>query len=368
MKSFLYLLPLALFSCADFSSSLKIEGTLDTPDGKQVYLIVPDANNQPQVIDTSVVNNGSFRFTSKVEYPEISFLAVEGINVNFPFIAEQGTLNVTLYKDSLTTSVAKGTLSNDDFMIYKEETKAYVRSINSIRQDLQQASMRGDNLLVEDLQAQFKDVENQIRTYELDFINTHTDSFISLLMLERFVINKTVSPQEARAYYAAYSDRLKNSSVGIRLKSLIDQPADPTAIGSVAPDFDGPTPEGGQLNLNQSLGKVTVIDFWASWCRPCRVENPNLVRTYNKLKDQGLHIVSVSLDKEKGKWIQAIADDGLVWDHVSHLQYWKDPIAQTYRVSAIPAMFILDENGVIVAKNLRGQQLEKKLTELLSQP
>ncbi len=203
MKSFLYLLPLVLFSCADFSSSLKIEGTLDTPDVKQVYLIVPDANNQPQVIDTSVVDNGSFRFTSKVEYPEISFLAVEGINVNFPFIAEQGTLNVTLYKDSLTTSVAKGTLSNDDFMIYKEETKAYVRSINSIRQDLQQASMRGDNLLVEDLQAQFKDVENQIRTYELDFINTHTDSFISLLMLERFVINKTVSPEEARAYYGA---------------------------------------------------------------------------------------------------------------------------------------------------------------------
>ena len=133
----------------------------------------------------------------------------------------------------------------------------------------------------------------------------------------------------------------------------------------MAPLFDGPDPDGGTFSLEDRLGKITIIDFWASWCRPCRVENPNLVRLFNKHKDKGLQIIGVSLDRTKPKWIQAIADDGLVWDHVSNLQFWNDPIAKLYKVSAIPATFILDENGVILTRDLRGPMLERKIDELL---
>ena len=153
--------------------------------------------------------------------------------------------------------------------------------------------------------------------------------------------------------------------LGQGIQSVLSAPLSPTAIGNKAPNFTAPSPEGTTLELQKQLSKITVLDFWASWCRPCRVENPNLVRTYNKLKDKGLHIVSVSLDRDKKRWIQAIKDDGLTWDHVSNLQYWRDPVAQLYKVSSIPAMFILDENGIILAKNLRGAQLEAKLTQLL---
>jgi thiol-disulfide isomerase/thioredoxin len=128
----------------------------------------------------------------------------------------------------------------------------------------------------------------------------------------------------------------------------------------------GPDPNGGTFNLADRLGKITIIDFWASWCRPCRVENPNLVRLYNKHKDNGLQIVGVSLDRTKPQWVQAIADDGLIWEHVSNLQFWNDPIAKLYQVSAIPATFILDENGVILTRDLRGPMLEQKIEELLS--
>ncbi len=111
---------------------------------------------------------------------------------------------------------------------------------------------------------------------------------------------------------------------------------------------------------------MTIIDFWASWCRPCRIENPNLVKLYLENKNRGLNIVGVSLDKEKNKWVRAIEDDGLVWDHVSNLMFWNDPIAKLYKVSAIPATFVLDKNGVIVARDLRGMELYKKVEELLS--
>ena len=119
--------------------------------------------------------------------------------------------------------------------------------------------------------------------------------------------------------------------------------------------------------MNESLGKVTLIDFWAAWCKPCRAENPNVVKIYEKYHDQGFNIIGVSLDRpnQKDKWTQAIAEDNLTWNQVSNLQFWQDPIAQLYDVRAIPAQFILDENGVIVAKNLRGDELDAKVKELL---
>jgi thiol-disulfide isomerase/thioredoxin len=113
------------------------------------------------------------------------------------------------------------------------------------------------------------------------------------------------------------------------------------------------------------MGKVTLIDFWAAWCKPCRAENPNVVSAYKKYHDKGLNIIGVSLDRSAEDWKKAIADDGLIWNQVSHVAYFEDPIAKLYGVDAIPAAFLLDENGVIVAKNLRGSQLEEKVAELL---
>jgi peroxiredoxin len=354
-----------LFSC-NGGSTLQIKGTVDLPNGKKVFRLAVDGNNQAQVVDTSTVENGSFKFADDLKYPEINFLQLEDQKDNFVLIAEKGTITVTLYKDSLANSKAKGTVSNDDFVAYRKETKDFVSAVNGIRNDIQVASVQGNQAAVQDLQEQYLDVQGQIKTYELDFINSHTDSFISLLILERYLQTKSLTQKEAKVYFDALSDRLKNCSVGIRLANTLAQPENPAAIGAVAPDFTGPTPEGTMLQLSQSLGKVTVLDFWASWCRPCRVENPNLVRTYNKLKDRGLKVFSVSLDRNKASWVQAIKDDGLLWgEHVSNLQYWNDPIARAYKVTAIPATFILDENGVIIARDLRGSFLEKKLEELL---
>ena len=134
----------------------------------------------------------------------------------------------------------------------------------------------------------------------------------------------------------------------------------------MAPDFSAPSPSGKLLALNDVKGKATLIDFWAAWCRPCRAENPNVVKVYNKYKGKGLSIIGVSLDKTAEAWKKAIDDDGLEWHHVSNIAYFDDAIAKLYNVDAIPATFLLDENGVIVAKNLRGPALEARISEMLN--
>jgi len=143
-----------------------------------------------------------------------------------------------------------------------------------------------------------------------------------------------------------------------------------TKIGNIGHDAHFGGAVGGYgltLILAPWLFKVTMIDFWASWCKPCRRENPHIVNVYNKFHDKGLEIIGVSLDRtgQKDRWIKAIADDKLAWQQVSNLQFWQDPIARTYSVRSIPASFILDENGKIIAKNLRGPALEAKMKELL---
>jgi peroxiredoxin len=138
------------------------------------------------------------------------------------------------------------------------------------------------------------------------------------------------------------------------------------AIGSEAPLFAGPTPEGETISLESLRGKVVLIDFWASWCGPCRRENPNVVKMYEKYKDQGFEILAVSLDKTKDRWVKAIADDNLTWLHISDLKGWQSEYSRLYGVSSIPQTVLLDQEGKILARNLRGAELEQKVGEVLS--
>lgn len=137
------------------------------------------------------------------------------------------------------------------------------------------------------------------------------------------------------------------------------------STGQSAPEISLDTPDGEKLSLSDLKGKYVLVDFWASWCKPCRLENPNVVRAYNKYKDKGFEILGVSLDRNRDRWLQAIAADGLSWKHVSDLKYFQSKAAVDYGVSAIPFTVLVDKDGKIIAQNLRGASLEKKLEELL---
>jgi peroxiredoxin len=137
------------------------------------------------------------------------------------------------------------------------------------------------------------------------------------------------------------------------------------AIGQLAPEISLPNPDGTVVPLSSLRGKYVLVDFWAKWCGPCRRENPNIVRAYNQYKDKGFTVYGVSLDRSKADWLQGIQEDGLTWTHVSDLKYWQSEAAKTYNITAIPFSLLLDPNGKIIAKNLRGQALDEKLEEVL---
>lgn len=347
-------------------NTFKLNGTTNLPDGKQIFRIQANANNQPTTIDTATVANGKFSFKGSVEQIDVNFLFVEGEQVNTPFIVEEGVIEVNLLQERLTEMNLAGTSSNKDLQTYREETKTFADNLNAIASEIQSANSLGDNILVQDLQQQYTDLQTDLIDYEKNFIKTNVDSYISALILERFLNQKTLPRNEAKEIFSTYSDRIRSSKSGINVSNIVNAPVNPTAIGEIAPLFDGPTPTGDRIALESFRGKVVIIDFWASWCRPCRIENPNLVRLYKRMHDKGLEIVGVSLDRNKASWERAIADDGLTWNHVSNLQYWADPIAQLYSVRAIPAAFVLDREGRIVGKNLRGAQLDAKIEALLA--
>ena len=368
MRYLICIFVLSLAACSSTPSDLTIDGTINTKDSVTIIRYVPDSNNQPRPYDTIVASKGVFSLKSSLDVPMLNFIMVEGYSGNFPFIAEKGYLTMTIDVNDLGKSSTRGSISNDSYMDYKAQTTAFSETLNQLTAEINEARQLNDNLLVEELQKKYTAQQAAIQAYEKKLVETENDSYLAALLLERMLANKSMSTALAKPIFESYSPRIQQTALGKSLLAKINAPVSPTAIGSQAPNFTAPTPEGAPLELQKNLGKkITILDFWASWCRPCRIENPNLVRTYNKLKDKGLHVVSVSLDRDKKRWVQAIKDDGLTWDHVSNLQYWRDPVAQLYKVSSIPATFILDENGVIIAKNLRGSQLEATLSQLLQQ-
>ena len=355
-----------LLGCESNNNSFELNGTTDLDEGVVIYRIVPNSVNQPVKMDSTIVRDGKFNFSLDVTEIDVNFITIKGKDTNIPFVLESGRISINIYKDSLDATQVKGSRSNDDLNLYRNKTKSVVNFLNEIVSEIQIANSLGDNLLVEDLQNQYRLKQTELLNFEIELAKNMRESYLSVLILEKLINEKTIDINSAKEITAAYNPEILNSRVGKILVEKINAPIEPTSLGEIAPNFEGPSPSGEVLNLSDLKGKVTIIEFWASWCRPCRVENPNLVRLYKEMHPKGLEIVGVSLDRNRSSWLRAIDDDGLIWNHVSNLKFWQDPIAKLYNIRAIPASFIIDKEGRIIEKNLRGAQLAAKISEILS--
>lgn len=358
---------LLFFSCNTAPEGFTIKGEMtgDLADGTKVLLQKPDSLNRSLVaIDTTEITNGLFEFTGTADEAMVHYLSFDGVRGNAPLVVENGTISFSAQKDSIGFSKVKGTPQNDIFMAYLEETRKMGAISRSFNEEFRMAQQKQDTAAIESLRAEYLDLQERAKSTDVDFIKANPNGLISVLILERAVTTKGLPAKELKELYDGLSAEMQDTKAGKRVGETITKLLK-TAIGSPAPSFSGPTPEGQTLALSDVKGKVVLVDFWAGWCKPCRLENPNIVSVYQDYKDKGFNVLGVSLDRKDSDWKNAIAADGLEWNHISNLQYFQDPIAQLYQVNAIPAAFLLDENGIIIAKNLRGAALREKVAELL---
>ena len=357
-----------LGSCGSQENQFVLNGKADVVDGTKVYVLQADQNNQPFIKDSTTVQSNNFKFQGISSTPQISYIQVEGVNGYVLAILENGDIEADLFKDSISKSKVYGTKSNDDFIKYKSETKFLVDDMNNISYEAQDAIMTGDVETAMDLEKEYKSKEREVMLYEWDFIIDNLDSYMSALLLEVFMIENKVNKDSIIDVYESFSNRIKVSDVGKNIADLLRQYENPIEVGETAPDFTAPSINGSDVTLSEEVSQnnVTLLDFWAAWCRPCRVENPNLVRLYKAYNKDGFDIIGVSLDRTKEQWEQAVEDDNLLWTQVSNLNFWNDPIARRYSIRAIPQSFLINKEGVVIGKNLRGNDLEESIKFALS--
>jgi thiol-disulfide isomerase/thioredoxin len=387
MKKIFFLLTasVAIISCSKVKDGeYLITGTATgIENGKTIILQGQDPTTMMTVaLDTVKVENGKFEIKGKVTEPAFHTLILQDANAPIPFILETGEITIAIDKDSIHKTKIAGTYNNDEFVKFNDElTKTQKRLIDFQKnntQKMQTAQQTKDTAVINGLMKEYMTIQTEVQEDSkkkyVTYAESHPKSFISTLIIQGMVQDPSADMKKAETLYNSLDESLKTTSPGKKIKEKLGQAKMPS-VGATAPavgspnwrsDFSAPNPEGKTVSLKESLGKVTIVDFWASWCGPCRQENPHVVAIYKELHSKGLNIIGVSLDKDATKWKEAIAKDGLTWTQVSHLKFWDEPIAAQYGVQSIPATFILDASGKVVAQDLRGDELRAKVLELLA--
>ncbi len=291
----------------------------------------------------------------------------------------QQMVNLIIYQEDLTIEVDGNTPDGDVMVSGSQDMKnltelnqlvqGFQKHVGALNQEFVQANSTGDEAEMERIRSQFEVENAKHKALLKQKVAEMGNSLAILQIVGNFNVEEDFE----------FLDQLGNTFANDppdtkhtpRFLGYIDEVRkqaknnESLQIGKVAPEINLPNPDGSMVPLSSLRGKVVLVDFWAQWCRPCRLENPNIVEAYQKFKDKGFEVYGVSLDRSKDKWLQGIQEDGLPWTHVSDLKYWQSEAARTYNINAIPASFLLDREGKIIAKNLRGPALHQKLKEVL---
>jgi thiol-disulfide isomerase/thioredoxin len=360
---------LGLIACTQNKSTYTITGVAKGFDDNTILLVYTLDNNNAKIVDTLRVSNERFSGEFlKTESSNIHYFNLPKSKANIIFFPEKEDLNVTLYKDSIQSSFVSGSPQNEVYTNYVRELRGYNAKKKDQNIRFQTARSQNDRASIVEIQNEARIMAAEVSALKIAFVRENENSSFSVMLLSELVSKKEITASQANELIENLSPKVSALGITSDLKKSLAE-IKKSDIGGIAPGFSAPSPDGEVLSLQDALGKYTIIDFWASWCRPCRAENPNVVRVYDKYHDKGLNIISVSLDKagQKNRWIKAIADDKMDWYHVSNLKSWQEPIAKMYGVRSIPATFLLDENGKIIGKNLRGAALESKIASLFNE-
>jgi len=354
-----------LYACSP-NKGYTIKGQLADADGITVVLKKVTADTDPVPIDSCVIKKGKFEMKGMLEYPEYCILYA-GDNGPLPLFVENRAMNIVLHLKNMQDSQVKGSPENDLLVAYFDKMSEFENSVAKVNDDYISYKLSGENDVQkeEGYMAQMEMIQQQRIDYMKRFADEHPNNIVSALIVDNN-LSYYLLPEELMLYANGF-DAVNSKSPWVQSIKKKADAARRIAIGQPFIDIQLPAPDGKEIALSDyaGKGKYVLIDFWASWCNPCRMANPHVVKIYNQYKDKGFEIVGVSLDMDKDEWIKAIETDELKWPQMSDLQYWQSEGAQLYSVFAIPHTVLLDKDGTILAKGLHPNELENKLAELM---
>ncbi len=359
----------AVASCEqkEGSETFAVEGTVKNTTAKTIYLEENTPNGRPTIIDSAgLKNDGSFSLKTKSKEENLYQLRLQGKVVPFAFfindadkIKLNADLNNTTQPYTVQNSPATQALLNFDKTAYEKGMQLFQEG--SRVDSLQKAS--APDSLVNAAYARVEATAGSLKSFAMDFLNRSNSPVLSLYALGSYQntatnlgitgFNRTEIAEIVNAAAAKFPNHTALQSVKKSLPS------------NKAADFSQPDVNGQPVSLSQFRGKYVLVDFWASWCKPCRIDNPNVVKAYNEFKNKNFTILGVSLDQSKDAWLKAIQQDGLAWTQVSDLKFWDNAAATLYGVQSIPYNVLVDPNGTIIAENLHGEQIVQTLRKVI---
>lgn len=318
--------------------------------------------HEKEIIDSVFSQDGSFRFQGKLAYPQTFTLYLSPMTDERKIVVQAGNMLVTAKAGDLEHAQIQGSSANDDMDIYQVQIKLgrkFAKGVSLVESDNTLTSTEKQRKIY----AIFTKVESFYDSVTTEFVKSHPNSIVSAMVIKsRFM--QANNEAKARESFEVLTDVVKKSFYGKTIQSYLYE-NEKVSVGKIAPEITIRDVNGNPFQLSSLQGKFVLIDFWASWCGPCRQENPNLVQMYQAFKEKDFEIVGVSIDDNIKSWTKAIETDSLQWKQVCDGNGMEGEVAKRYLISAIPTNFLLDKRGKIIAKNLRGEELKKALDHFI---